>query len=290
MKQKSGIFLLNKLPDISSYQQINLLKRKLNIKKIGHAGTLDPLATGLLLVLVNDATKMSDFLLNDNKEYLATMKLFIKTTTGDITGQIIEKQPTRELSLSKINQTFNFFNGRTYEQVVPIYSAVKINGKKLYNYARNNEKVTLPSRKITINHLQLHDYNVDNQTITLNVNCSKGTYIRSLIEDIAKHLETIATIEHLSRTSSGNFNLKNSKLENQISWNDLITLPDVIKKLSIPLVTYEESKKLINGQAIDLPHVFDDKVFVMNLQKDIIALYEKGDDNKYYCKRVITNV
>ena len=163
--------------NMTSRDVVNIISKHLHTKKVGHTGTLDPLATGVLLVCTDRDTKLVDILTSKTKEYVATMLLGIQTDTGDITGNIIKRASFR-VNKEQIIQTLNSFLGQS-TQTVPIYSAVKINGKKLYEYARNGKEVTLPTREITISNIELIDFH-DN-LIKFKVTVSKGTYIRSLI-------------------------------------------------------------------------------------------------------------
>ena len=192
--------------NMTSRDVVNIISKHLHTKKVGHTGTLDPLATGVLIVCTNHDTKLVDILTSKNKEYIATMRLGIQTDTGDITGNII-KRATYKVTKDQIIKVLNNFLGSS-TQTVHIYSAVKINGKKLYEYARNGEEVTLPTREINISSIELLDYHDD--LIKFKVTVSKGTYIRSLIEDIGKTLQTVATMEDLVRTKQGNYKIEDS--------------------------------------------------------------------------------
>lgn len=175
------------------------------LKRCGHIGTLDPLASGVLPVLIGKATKLSDMLMNHDKEYICTLKLGIKTETLDLEGEIIQKEEENNKikniiqSKEKIVKVLNLFKGEI-EQTPPIYSAIKINGRKAYEIARSGETVDIPKRKVTIFSIELLEINKENFEIKFKVNCSKGTYIRSLCDDIAKKLGTIGTMTSLIRT------------------------------------------------------------------------------------------
>ncbi|MBN1383947.1 MAG: tRNA pseudouridine(55) synthase TruB [Elusimicrobia bacterium] len=196
------VLLINKPQGITSYDVIRVIKRKLCPKKVGHAGTLDPLATGLLIVLIDDATKQAAEFTNLNKEYFVKMCLGIKTDTGDLDGKIVEECNVPELKQKEIKTVLKKFKGRI-KQKPHIYSAVKYKGRKLYEYARAGIKVNIKSRDIEINEIKLLGY--DNKEITIKVNCSKGTYIRKLVEDIAEKLKTCAVVSELVRTKIGKY-------------------------------------------------------------------------------------
>ena len=178
-----GILLVDKPINLTSRDVVNEVSKILNIKKIGHTGTLDPMATGVLVLCVGNYTKLASLLTSLDKEYVATVQLGIQTDTLDITGQIL-KEEAPKLPEEKLRQTLTKQIGE-YLQEVPIYSAVKVKGKKLYEYARNNEAVELPQRKVCIKEIELLAY-VPNKSFTFRCLVSKATYIRSLIRDLTK--------------------------------------------------------------------------------------------------------
>lgn len=235
-----GILLINKEKDYTSRDVVNIISKELKTKKVGHTGTLDPLATGVLVICVGSSTKLVEYLTSTYKEYEAEIILGIKTDTGDITGNILKEEDVKktkeEIEKSLIEMT------KEYNQEVPIYSAVKINGKKLYEYARNNEEVELPKRKVDIKELELiSDITYENNKTIFKIRTlvSKGTYIRSLIEDIASSLNTIGTMKSLNRTKQGNFCLK-----------DCYTLED-IKNNNYKFISKEEALKDIYTVEVD---------------------------------------
>lgn len=209
-----GIILIDKPSGITSHKVVEMIRKKLGIKKVGHAGTLDPLATGLLIIMIGKATKLSNQLISESKTYEVEMKLFIETDTGDVTGNLINNEESRVLNKEKIESVINYFHNHEYWQKPPIYSAIKIKGKKLYQYARQNISVEIPSRLVKIEEIKLLSYLPKEEKINLLVKCSKGTYVRSLIKDLAEKLVTIATVSQLRRISCGNFHINQSlKLE-----------------------------------------------------------------------------
>lgn len=204
-----GIILLNKEKDISSFKAINKLKHKIGLKKVGHAGTLDPLAEGLMIVLANDATKLSDLLLKQDKEYVVECELGYETDTYDLEG-VRTKEFDGEVNLSKeeIINGINEFQGE-YDQVPPMYSAIKINGKKLYDLARKGIEVERKSKIVNINYIK--DINLDGNKVSFTISVSSGTYIRSIIRDFGRKLGTYATMTGLTRTKIGKFNIEDSR-------------------------------------------------------------------------------
>ncbi|MBI5574635.1 MAG: tRNA pseudouridine(55) synthase TruB [Elusimicrobia bacterium] len=199
-----NVLLINKPSGITSYDVIRILKKKLHPKKIGHAGTLDPLASGLLIVLIDEATKQSQKFMALEKRYHVEMHLGIKTDTGDVDGKITQKSVLPELHRRKIEKILKKFEGKI-KQTPPIYSAIKYKGKKLYEYARAGIKVKIKPRFVEIKKIKLLSFN--RETIELRVDCSKGTYIRTLVEDIAKKLGTCATVSSLVREKIGKYSV-----------------------------------------------------------------------------------
>lgn len=246
------ILVVNKEKDFTSRDVVNKLSKILNNKKIGHTGTLDPLATGVLVCLTGKYTKLVDMITALEKEYIAEIKLGIKTDTLDITGNVLETSEIEPFNLEYIKETLNSFIGK-YEQVVPKYSAVQINGKRLYEYARNNEEIELPKRLVEIKNIELLSYEKD--SIKFKVLVSKGTYIRSLIQDICEKLNTIGTMNSLVRTKQGNFHIENSYTLIDILNNRYksIKLEDVID-LNVINLDSDLYKKVINGNRLELPY------------------------------------
>lgn len=260
--------------NMTSRDVVNIISRHLHTKKVGHTGTLDPLATGVLIVCTNHDTKLVDILTSKNKEYIATMRLGIQTDTGDITGNII-KRATYKVTKDQIIKVLNNFLGSS-TQTVPIYSAVKINGKKLYEYARNGEEVTLPTREINISSIELLDYHDD--LIKFKVTVSKGTYIRSLIEDIGKTLQTVATMEDLVRTKQGNYKIEDSYTLEDIKNDNYKPIPlnIVLKDYHTYNLNATEYFKVKNGSKMLLN--IDDKIVTLLYNNKPIALYRKEND------------
>ena len=260
--------------NMTSRDVVNIISKHLHTKKVGHTGTLDPLATGVLIVCTNHDTKLVDILTSKNKEYIATMRLGIQTDTGDITGNII-KRATYKVTKDQIIKVLNNFLGSS-TQTVPIYAAVKINGKKLYEYARNGEEVTLPTREINISSIELLDYHDD--LIKFKVTVSKGTYIRSLIEDIGKTLQTVATMEDLVRTKQGNYKIEDSYTLEDIKNDNYKPIPlnIVLKDYHTYNLNATEYFKVKNGSKMLLN--IDDKIVTLLYNNKPIALYRKEND------------
>jgi len=227
-----GIIVINKEKNYTSHDVVAKLKKKLNISKVGHTGTLDPNATGVLPILIGKGTKFSKYLINHDKMYEVELELGKKTDTADIEGKIIEEKSVDEDFIKQnLKQILNNFIGKQ-EQVPPMYSAIKKNGKKLYEYARAGAKVEVEPRKIEIYNIKLIEY--DTNTVRFVVSCSKGTYIRSLCEDIAEKLNTVGYMKNLKRLQVGEFNIKDSVYIDDVNLeninNYLITLEDLLKE------------------------------------------------------------
>lgn len=229
MAYKDGIILIDKPSGMTSQKVVQIIKKKLGAKKVGHAGTLDPLATGVLIILVNKATKLSDFFLNKDKVYKVEASLFTETDSGDITGQVIKQENPKIIGRSELNYALNCFDDLTYWQTPPLYSAIKIKGRKLYEYARKGLQIDIPSRQVTIKSIKLLEYHEEKHTLSFTVECSKGTYIRSLVKDIAEKLGTIATLSQLCRISSGSFHVEQSIPLEKVERSQIIPL-DIDKK------------------------------------------------------------
>ena len=270
----NGILIVNKEKDYTSRDVVNILTKVFNTKKIGHTGTLDPLATGVLVVCIGKYTKLVSEITSYDKEYIAQIKLGIQTDTGDITGNIINKKEFK-ITEEQIEEVLKTFLGKSI-QTVPKYSAIKINGKKLYEYARNNENIELPKREIEVKNIKLLKF--DNDIIEFKTTVSKGTYIRSLIEDICKKLDTVGTMNNLNRTRQGYFKIENSYYLDDIKNNDF-TLVDVEKILQFPIynLTEEEYKKVLNGVKLKLDIIQCEKV-ILKYQNEIISIYQKDND------------
>lgn len=227
-----GIIIINKPKGCTSHDVVYRIK-KIYGEKIGHTGTLDPNATGVLPILIGNGTKLSKYLINHDKTYIATIQLGIKTDTADSEGTQIETKPVLEkmLESKEIEKVLQSFKGNQV-QTPPIYSAIKVKGKKLYEYARSGQQVEIPRRNVTIYSINLLNIDKKNNQIVIEVKCSKGTYIRSLCEDIAFKLETVGYMKELNRTQVGVFYIEKS-----------ITLDDLnidIERINEHLITMEE--------------------------------------------------
>ena len=268
------LVVVNKNKGITSRDVVNELNHIFLTKKIGHTGTLDPIASGVLVCLIGKYTKLVPLITSYDKEYIAEIKIGIKTDTGDITGNIIDSN-SNTLKKEDIIKVFNDFP-QSYEQIVPKYSAVKIKGKKLYEYARNKENIELPKRLVNIYSLELLDFK-DN-IITFKTKVSKGTYIRSLIEDICNKLNILGTMNNLIRTKQGNFTIDNSYSLDDIRNGNYNTL-SLKDFLDYPIINLDdETYELVkNGNKIVNKYNINNKVIFMYQNREI-AIYEKDND------------
>ena len=245
-----GILVINKEKEYTSFDVVAKTRKILNTKKVGHTGTLDPNATGVLPLLIGKGTKLSKYLIDHDKVYRATLKLGIKTDTADIEGSIIEK---KEIDLKKfkkhdIEEILREFVGKQ-TQIPPMYSAIKINGKKLYEYARKNEIINVEPRNIEIYNIALENVNYTENEIIYTVECSKGTYIRTLCEDIAKKFNTVGYMKDLERIKVGKFNINDSititKLEKDLKDENELDKEKYLKNKMITIEEFFESKEKI---------------------------------------------
>ncbi len=217
----SGLLLVNKPSGITSFKVVSIIRKKLNVKKAGHCGTLDPLAQGLMIVLVGKATKQQDKFMKQDKVYYAKIKLGIKTDTGDLEGNIISESDFSKITVEQIKAVCNSFIGEI-EQEPPMYSALKVNGKKLYELARKGITIERKKRKITIYNIDVLSFN--GNEIEIRVKCSSGTYIRVLAQDIGSKLKTDATLSYLRREEIGRYTLNDSVLLENITSENLINI------------------------------------------------------------------
>ena len=245
----NGIIIINKPKGCTSHDIVSKVK-KITHEKIGHTGTLDPLATGVLPLLVGKGTLCSKYLINHDKEYIATIKLGIKTTTADKEGEIIQTKNVQDFKIEYIEKILKEFLGKQ-NQIPPIYSAIKVNGKKLYEYARKNQKVEIKPRKINIYEIDLLEYNNIENEVKFKVQCSKGTYIRSLCEDIAEKLGTIGFMTELQRTQVGEFNIKQAvsidKINEDIIKQNIITIENLFKNKNGIEIDKRRLELFLNG-------------------------------------------
>ncbi len=269
----NGIVVVNKEKGYTSRDVVNVLNQVYHTKKIGHTGTLDPIATGVLVVCIGKYTKLVSHLTSYEKEYVATIQLGVCTDTLDTMGTILKQENPRVLTEEEIRKVLNSFLGKSMQEV-PKYAAVKIKGKKLYEYAREHIEVELPKREIEIKKITLLNY--EENTITFSCTVSKGTYIRSLIKDICEKLGVLGTMSSLVRTKQGNFRIEESYTLEDIKKETIhpLQLEDIF---SYPIysLTDSEYKKVKNGNSLELKET--SPYVLLAYQKNVMALYEKKD-------------
>ena len=276
----SGFLLINKEPNMTSFDVVSAIKRKFKTGHVGHAGTLDPFATGLLVVATNKACKFLSYVESDTKVYEATLKLGEDTDTLDLEGKVIDSKPFNHVTIDLINNAIQSFKGNI-EQVPPMYSALKINGKKLYELAREGKEVERKSRQITIYDLVINSF--DGQNIVFTCRCSKGTYIRTLGNDIAHALNTCGHLVKLERKQIGNLSLKDAKKLDEIDETDLRRIEDTLSLPKLVIsdpVLYRMTK---NGMTVKL-NSNEEEVMLVDEKDNIIAIYYKNNDY-YKCRR-----
>jgi tRNA pseudouridine55 synthase len=269
----NGLLVVNKPKDISSHDVVFRLRRKLNDAygckniKIGHTGTLDPFASGVLVLCLGDATKITDAMQGKSKIYIAELKLGLKTTTDDITGEVIYQKNVDENVFLKLETVIKKYIGQI-EQKPPIYSAISVNGKRLYEYARKNKSVEIPIRKVFVESIEILDNfeQIDkiNNTVKLKIACSSGTYIRALARDIGEDLEVGGTLQNLQRTTVGKF-----CIEESLQYLDVLnnySLEDIGQKLVSLEKNFEEFEK-IELSDIELKKIIEGNVnFLQNAE------------------------
>ena len=272
----NGVLLVNKEKGVTSRDVVNEVSHILGTKKIGHTGTLDPMATGVLVLCIGSSLKLVESLMDHDKEYIATILLGIETDTLDITGEVQRKIVPQNITKERVVEILKKFQGKI-KQEVPKYSAIKVGGKKLYEYARAGIEVSLPIHEVEISQIELVG-DVLNNTFQIHVAVSKGTYIRSLVRDIGYALGTVAVMTDLVRTRVGKF-----LLENAFSISDIkvgsYALLDPREVLDLPIIMVDDFllKKIKNGCV--LPSFFSyDMVFIENYNHELVAIYQqKGD-------------
>lgn len=275
-----GILLVNKKAGCTSFDVVQRCRKIFKQKSIGHTGTLDPNATGVLIVLLGKACKCLPFLVHDRKEYIAELKLGVKYDTGDIWGNVIEEKNVPNLIREEVEEVLKSFLGKS-TQIPPMVSAIKVNGKKLYEYAREGIEIERQPREIEIDEIELLEYN---ETIRFRCVCSVGTYIRSLCEDIALKLNTVGCMASLIRTKAGGFNLDECiDLDNlDIENVKLQSVSEILRNL-YPCIEYKNINDIKNGKRVRLK--IDAELVCITYQNEAIAIYERVEADLYKSKR-----
>ena len=285
-----GLLLLNKPLGLSSNQLVSKIKILFYAKKVGHTGTLDPMATGLLPICLGEATKFSSYLLNADKTYEALIRLGYKSSTGDMEGEIIKQNIDKMPSLAEIKKLIYQFIGTT-EQLPPMYSAMKHQGKPLYIYARDGIDIPRPKRKIQIHTIELLDY--DGGKLRLRIKCSKGTYIRTLAEDIGDGLNVGGYLIELRRTHIGNYSIENAldidKIEKtkDDERNQLLLLPEeLLRQYEKIILNSKEENAIKNGKIIEQKTKIPGLYRLYGENNDFIGLGEIDQTENLKAKRL----
>lgn len=281
-----GFLNINKPKGITSHDVVSQLRKITKIKQIGHSGTLDPFATGVLPVAIGKATRLIEYL-DDDKEYLATVQFGKNTDTYDIDGEITEtfdKKVTQEELILELEN----FRGEIL-QYPPVYSAIKVNGKKLYEYARAGQEINIEPRKVFISKLELKSFDYENQLAEILVGCSKGTYIRSIAHDLGKNLATGAYLSNLIRTKAGKFTIENSvnldDLSGKENVSECIIAPLEVISYPIYQLNEDEKNRVIHGMSLPCNISFSSDIVFLVYSGKIYAV-GKVEQNKILVKKV----
>lgn len=281
---KPNFYLLDKPKTWTSQDLCTKLKKNFNFNKVGHSGTLDPNADGLMLLATDSYTKLFDYIENTDKTYKATAILGYSSPTLDVDSDLIFHENINAVTLTKDIENFlGNLVGESF-QTPPIYSAIKVKGKRLYKYARQNQEVDIPVRKIIVDNTEL--LSVESNKVTFQITVSKGTYIRSIVEELGKSLNTVAIVEKLTRTSIGNLDINHSKLNKNIEimdyksnlqslhWKEVINLP-------ILEINQEVLKSVQHGQLILSSMFSNQEKYILSINNDAVAIY-KPFNEKYF--------
>ena len=271
-----GRLLIHKEKDMTSHDVVNKLRRILHTKKIGHSGTLDPQATGVLLVLIGKACKVLPYLEDTDKEYIAKLQLGKKTLSDDIWGEVLDEKPIQEIE--NFSEVLQHFQGKI-KQVPPMISSVRVNGKKLYEYARNHIEVQRPIREVEIYEIEV----LDEKELTFRVACSSGTYIRSLCHDIGEMTNNYGCMASLIRTKVGRFSLTDCVTLEDVEKGNFTLMPTKLVLAHYPMVAYPNIKEVYQGKKITLDCI-EDEVVILD-QDQVVAIYAREKGKVFRCLR-----
>jgi tRNA pseudouridine55 synthase len=287
---KPNFYLLDKPKTWTSQDLCTKLKKNFNFNKVGHSGTLDPNADGLMLLATDSYTKLFDYIENTDKTYKATAILGYSSPTLDVDSDLIFHENINAVSFTKDIENFlGNLVGESF-QTPPIYSAIKVKGKRLYKYARQNQEVDIPVRKIIVDNTEL--LSVESNKVTFQITVSKGTYIRSIVEELGKSLNTVAIVEKLTRTSIGNLDMNHSKLNKNIEimdyksnlqslhWKEVINLP-------ILEINQEVFKSVQHGQLILSSMFSNQEKYILSINNDAVAIYKPFNEKYFKPDRVL---
>ena len=286
---KANFFLVDKSSDYTSQDICSIVKKKYSFGKVGHSGTLDPLATGLMILGTNSYTKLLSFVIELNKCYEFTAKFGYASDSGDITSDLIYIDKNYKINIDDLEKNMKLFVGEIIQEP-PIYSAIKVKGKRLYKYARANIPVDIPKRKVEVKSLKLEQI-ISNNEVRISTCCSKGTYIRSLVQDIAKTLDTHAVVTELRRIKIDNISVTGSN-----SFDDLLSDEDYrIKEVSYNKILHmntieveeQHLKKIRDGNFLDATHFDNKDQYLVVFNKKVVAVYEKYNESLYKPTKVL---
>jgi len=291
---KNGLLIVNKPINWTSNDVLRKLKSIDKFKRIGHGGTLDPLATGILPILINKATKYFDYFLKLNKTYLAEITFGYSTNTYDLEGDIVEETKFLPENLEEIRKKTNLFKG-LIEQQPPIYSALKKNGKKLYEYARNNETVEIESREVFVENIQIIKW--ENPKLVVEINCSSGFYVRSFANDLAKSLNSLGVLSKLSRIKYGPFKIEDFDFDiNEVEKFDnfLIPIDSILKNNQSCYFDQDFELKFYEGQVFTDKNISSDilkdsELKIYNSKREFIGLLIYDSKKKFWKPKNILN-
>ena len=290
LELNSNFYLINKPKSWTSQDLCSKFKKLYNFNKVGHSGTLDPNATGLMLIATNKYTKLFDYITNKDKTYVVKTLFGYDSETLDIDSNY---EKIHEIDLNKIHDEFiNAVNNKKGEslQIPPKYSAVKVKGKRLYKYAREGKEIEIPKRKINVKEIEI--IKIDNETAEIKVKVSEGTYIRSLISDIAKSLNTVAIVSDLKRISIGNLDinhncfisnieeLNNKFIPNSISSDEIIDLPVINVK-------EKDLDNIKNGELMSNTFFKTKEIYILKYEGNVVATYKPFNEEYFKPDKVI---
>jgi len=276
----NGFLIINKDLGYTSRDAVNIVSKSVGTKKVGHTGTLDPMASGVLVVCIGNGLKLCEMLTNHDKEYIAEVTLGIETDTLDMDGNVLSTEIV-DIDKNKIIDAINSFKG-SYLQEVPKYSAVKVNGKKLYEYARKNIDVKLPSKMVNISSIEIIDdikYTDSKIIFKIKATVSKGTYIRSLVRDIGKRLGCPSVMSSLVRTRVGEFRIEEAYSIDDIKNGNfkLLSIMDILSNMKQIIVDDNLLKKIKNGVILE-PFFEEEKALILDKDNNLIAIYQNKEN------------
>ena len=276
-----GFIIVNKPKDMTSHDVCNILRGVLKTKKVGHSGTLDPLATGVLVVGVGKATKLLNYLENQEKTYVAEALFGIQTDSYDVLGHVLNNDINTNPTDAEIDEKLLILKEQT-TQIPPIYSAIKVNGKKLYDYAKNGEKVEILPRNIKIHSLKRVS-DIKDKKVMIEVTADKGFYVRSMVNDLGILLNTFAAMSNLTRTKAGNYSIEEAQTLDEIKefGPKIHSIEETFNYLKSIEVNDYIAKLVKNGVVLDERQFSDNEMFKIYNNNNLIAIYEPFGDKKY---------